>query len=460
MVYSGSKIKGSSQRSSAMKYRPTDTARSLAKGTKPLAEAASIQQVLVMMVVGFCRKILYGVETSHKVGLYIVGTLILSVIGDFGAKGSPSYMARPDNVFNVYFVKFGWGWTVSFVGIFVLITSYTTSCGRRDILKNQVIRLVLATFVWWSFTGLLEVIEQRTGICSATKYHMKSSCIERGFRWKGFDISGHTFLLIWNNLFILEEAKAYLGWERIRDMLRNEEHKRLSTDFSASSMTASAGGEPSATTPTSSGEATALSRLRNEEFLHLRSNYKSFTPWVRFLFCILSLWVTLWDVMLFCTVMYFHITIEKVVASCLAVLIWFLLYRVIYTKSWSCGLPGDGLFKYVRETARPQRKESLRSRGDYSQQQGKKWTPKDDVPKFMGMPVWGATTATPSSSQAQIMDRDMDVNSGPQSKSSLNARRRSSIDLSMSSQNLRARSRSMSKTRLSSSKSILNARPW
>ena len=42
---------------------------------------------------------------------------------------------------------------------------------------------------------------------------------------------GHTFLLIWNNLFIVEEGKAYLGWERIKDMLRNEEHKRLSTDL-------------------------------------------------------------------------------------------------------------------------------------------------------------------------------------------------------------------------------------
>ena len=77
------------------------------------------------------------------------------------------------------------------------------------------------------------------------------------------DISGHCFLLIWNNLFILEEAKAYLGWERIKDMLRNEEHKRLSTDLSASG---------------DSNEKTSLSKLKNEEFLHLRANYKSYTP--------------------------------------------------------------------------------------------------------------------------------------------------------------------------------------
>ena len=120
---------------------------------------------------------------------------------------------------------------------------------------------------------------------------------------------GHCFLLIWNNLFILEEAKAYLGWERIKDMLRNEEHKRLSTDLS------------------SDNNNTVLSKLRNEEFLHLRANYKSCTPWVRLLFCFMALFVTLWDVMLYFTSLYFHITLEKIIGASLAVLIWFLLYR-------------------------------------------------------------------------------------------------------------------------------------
>ena len=243
MVFTGTKTKGSSQRS-GLKYRPTDTARSLAKGTKPLAEAASIQQVLIMMLVHVCRKILYGVDTSHKVGLYIVGTLILSVIGDFSASGSKSYLAQADNFLNVYFVKFSWGWTVGFVGLFALVTSYTTSCGNRKVIHNQVFRLFLATVVWWSFTTLFAVVEQRSGICSVTKYLSKASCVAKGFRWRGFDVSGHTFLLIWNNLFILEEAKAYLGWERIKDMLRNEEHKRMSTELTPAS---GAGGDMSTT---------------------------------------------------------------------------------------------------------------------------------------------------------------------------------------------------------------------
>lgn len=132
-------------------------------------------------------------------------------------------------------------------------------------------------------------------------------------------------MLIWNNLFILEEAKAYLGWERIKDMLRNEEHKRLSVDLSS--------GDQNSTT--------SLSKLKNEEFLHLRNTYKSHTPWVRFLFCILALWVALWDLMLFFTTLYFHITLEKIIGASIAVCNWYLLYRVIYAQSWSPGLPGE-----------------------------------------------------------------------------------------------------------------------
>ena len=80
-------------------------------------------------------------------------------------------------------------------------------------------------------------------------------------RWKGFDISGHCFLLTWSNLFVIEEARAYLGWERIKDMVRNEEHRRLNTDILL------APGQ----------RDTVLSRLSLDEFLHLRRNYKVYS---------------------------------------------------------------------------------------------------------------------------------------------------------------------------------------
>lgn len=243
-----------------------------------------------------------------------------------------------------------------------------------------------------------------------------------------FHFSGHTFLLIWNNLFIIEEGRAYLGWERIKDLLRDEEHKRLKTDLNAS-------GDPR--------DKTILSKLKNEEFLHLRSNYKDYTPYVRFLFGILALWVTLWDVMLFYSVLYFHITLEKVLAACLAIFVWFLLYRVVYTKSWSPGLPGDGAFNYVHGT---KRKESLRRR---SYDCAHKWTAKDNMPKFMGMPIYSAM---------QKAEETKDNDSDDFYKNVKNARN-SSMDGATggSTYSLKNRSRSRSRSRVNSiSRSSLN----
>lgn len=436
-----SAAKSTSSKSTAMKYKPKvseNSARSIAKGTKPLAEAASIQQVLVMMVVHVCRKIMYTIDVSHKVGLYMFGTLIISIIGDFLTKeNSKFYMARPDNLFNVLFVKWSWGWTLTFVSLFVGLTSFTTSCGRKDIIKNQGIRLVIGTLVWFCCTTLFEIIEHRSGICSVTKYLSKGSCAAKGFRWRGFDISGHTFLLIWNNLFIVEEGKAYLGWERIKDMLRNEEHKRLSTDL------INPAGD--------SDSRTALSKLKADEFLHLRTNYRQYTPWVRLLFGILSFWHLLWDIMLFFTILYFHITLEKIIGASIAILIWFLLYRVIYTKSGI--LPGDGLFKYVQEIKYNSRRESLKRPNSYIDNQ--KWTAREDIPTFMGMPVYSAI----NTNKENEVDKEFTNNVRNARKTSSDTRgyAASSSSGTVSMSNLRSRSRSASRTRMNSaSRNSLN----
>ena len=234
-------------------------------------------------------------------------------------------------------------------------------------------------------------------------------------------------MLIWNNLFILEEAKAYLGWERIKDMLRNEEHKRLSTDLSSSS---------------GDSNNTVLSKLRNEEFLHLRANYKSYTPWVRLLFCVLALFVALWDIMLYFTSLYFHITLEKLIGASIAVLVWFLLYRVIYTKKWSPGLPGEGMFKYVTEK-KIKRSDSVLKKYENSQ----KWTARDDIPKFMGMPIYS------SQPEAKV-----DAHGDDDFTRNVRNARKQSFDASASYGNLskNRRSRSRSASRTSISRSALN----
>ena len=98
--------------------------------------------------------------------------------------------------------------------------------------------------------------------------------------------------------------------------------------------------------PDNEKRETPLGKLKYEEFIHIRKFYPENTPWVRAVFCLLAVIISLWDFMLLCTVLYFHMMIEKVVASGLAVLSWFALYKFFYRQDFSPGLPGSGPFKY------------------------------------------------------------------------------------------------------------------
>ena len=408
-----------------MKFRPPiEAGRASYTGTKPLAEPASVQQILVMMIVHLSRKVMYTLEIAHRVGLYIFGTFILSVISDIWGE-SKSYLSRKDNFVNQYFAKYCWPWTMLVLGAFVFVSIYTTSCGRKPVIKSTLLRLVIATSTWYGFTGLFLLIEDSSGVCNATKFLNKTQCKDAGYDWKGLDISGHCFVLVLCNLVMLEEAKAYLGWERIKDMLRIEEHKRLSVEI-----------------PDSNGndDCTVLSRLTTEEFVHLRSNYKKHTITIRVLFCLLSCLLVLWDLMIVCTVLYFHLMIEKVIASCLAIITWFVLYRVLYTQSWSPGLPGEnGPFKYVTFHSKsfkyPTKRDSFKANND---QKGEKWK-KQDVPKFMGMPIY------PQHKPAKPEPKVEEISA-------------SQIIEPSYGKPLRARSRSSSRVRLFDSKSALNLR--
>ena len=85
--------------------------------------------------------------------------------------------------------------------------------------------------IFLSFTATVSAfakLEQATGKCSGSKFAKSySDCLDEGGSWRGgLDISGHCFLLVSCNLAIIEEARAYLSWEKVKDMIRNEQHKR------------------------------------------------------------------------------------------------------------------------------------------------------------------------------------------------------------------------------------------
>ncbi|CAK1586153.1 unnamed protein product [Parnassius mnemosyne] len=296
------------------------------KGTKPIREASSILEILSLMIVHICKKLLFY-DTNLKIAIYLGALFLLSLIADVFTFPK-TYFSRSDNVFNQYFVKIGWFWTLFLTVPYVLLTSFTICCGNRKlIISAHLSRLVIATFCWYIWTTIFNIIETKYGRCNSRSFDNKISCLKNGHFWNGFDISGHCFILIYSSLVMIEEARAINGWEKIKDYIRDENYTRSLNDKSVS--------------------INPLKNINAEELTILKTSYENVTPYVRVLLIAIAALQLLWDVMLVSTILYYHIMIEKFISGVIAILTWFVTYRVWYTMpNLLPNIPGQGIFKY------------------------------------------------------------------------------------------------------------------
>ena len=153
------KVKNSSSTTNSMNFRPVVSSVEKKLGTKPLPNPQSIQQVMMLMVIHLCRKILY-IDPNIKVGVYIILVFFGSILGDV-VPIPKSYFSRKENMFNVYFVKFSWAWTIGLVGSFVFMSSQVYSAGDKVKVKKHMFRLIIATVMWFFFTKSFVYIEER-----------------------------------------------------------------------------------------------------------------------------------------------------------------------------------------------------------------------------------------------------------------------------------------------------------
>lgn len=174
---------------------------------------------------------------------------------------------------------------------------------------------------------------------------------------------------------LIEEARPIVGWEYIREHLRNENHNRTMQEKSS----------------------TPLRALSDDEFKNLKNLYEKYTPVIRLLFVAMTLLQVLWDVMLVGTMLYYHRMIEKVVGGIIAILTWFFTYRFWYpTAGCIPDAAGKGLkFNYqttIKVDPIPlKRKTSI----NYNNASGK------PIPKFMGMPLYTPAEPRPGPSNAE-----------------------------------------------------------
>ncbi|KAK2588230.1 hypothetical protein KPH14_004263 [Odynerus spinipes] len=346
-----------SQRSSRLNFRPSSSQEDRG-GTRPTAAPSSIGLVLVTMFLHVCKKSLLF-DTKLKVAIYCGVIFAISLVADFVTMPR-SYFSRSDNALNRYFVKWGWGWLLTVTIPWVVLTSHTLGCGRRSILIKHLGRLLLATLAWLMWTKTFNYIERNFGYCVNTKevqLQSKVKCLQAGKFWNGIDISGHTFILVYCSLILAEEGSSLIGWEGIKDLIMREEHSRVTPN------------------DTSFGP---LRNLSDEDLEFLKKAHKTYTPYLRGLFVVMTVQQLLLDVMLVSTVLYYHIMVEKFLAGIAAVLTWYVTYQWWY-KSPKVGLPapGDGLFKY----------NEVRPQPDLATVRTRRTTLNGTSNRFMGLPI-------------------------------------------------------------------------
>lgn len=233
------------------------------------------------------------VSSDSKAAIYWLVILTGSFLHDF-LPFPQSYLSNKRNVFNVYFVKLGWGWTLGLMIPFMCLTSLVyTSCKPFAMLKH-LSRLAVGTFGWYFWVNFFVFIEEQTGFCEGEEsLTSKRICHLQGFHWDGFDISGHTFLLTYSALIITAELQV----KRWQDKW-----------FSPTN---------SETNPP-------------QYFKHLN-------PLIDVFFTGSALLLLLWEFMLVCTTLYFHTVIQKVLGALIAFFTWYIIYRVCYQNDLSPG---------------------------------------------------------------------------------------------------------------------------
>jgi len=151
---------------------------------------------------------------------------------------APSYFALKKNIFNVYFVKFGWFWTTIALAMFV---TFHPGFGRGISTRRVRAGMRYATVTtWWffltqwcfgpplidrgfRFTGgmcaLIRDPETRADLSDPKEFITAATCKAVGGTWKGgHDISGHVFLLILGSALLwLEFLPALTRMEGLRD---------------------------------------------------------------------------------------------------------------------------------------------------------------------------------------------------------------------------------------------------
>lgn len=186
---------------------------------------------------------------------------------------------------------------------------------RKACLK-AVFRLIVGTCVWYFWANIVfHFVNDVTGVCSSVKTNVPNfnitsmgECRKLPTKhiWKGFDISGHCFLLSLVILMQSSETQIQRHWDQI----------------------------PAA--------ANSLLTVGSKSKAVIKHKYMITRLFVDVLFVVNCSLGLLWHLMLIATCLYFHTFIDKALGASAAIISWMLTYNSWF-KSINCS-PGCGIF--------------------------------------------------------------------------------------------------------------------
>ncbi|EYC10155.1 hypothetical protein Y032_0057g2794 [Ancylostoma ceylanicum] len=175
---------------------------------------SSVPNVFLGIAIQIARRFLF-IDPKKKALGYLAFVAFLSLISSFITLDSSYYLVQKHSVFNQYGVKLGWMWTCFVVGPFIWFSS---RAHHRDKDKSiiDIMRLVVATGIWYVSVWQFHRIMEWTSRCDLSLRYSRKQCRDEGGRWiPGFDISGHCFLMIYSMLVMAEEANAFREWNQV-----------------------------------------------------------------------------------------------------------------------------------------------------------------------------------------------------------------------------------------------------
>ncbi|CAF2036611.1 unnamed protein product [Rotaria magnacalcarata] len=277
----------------------------------PSSLISDIFRILHNLIVAFCRRIIFAPPTL-KILVYFFLIIIGPFLKDFHVIPHTSLSSQA-NVPNKYISKIGWIWSILLLVPFVYLTSLIYTRGHYGLIIRHLIRLLIATTIWYIITFLFIRIEALTGMCKPNDKRQltRQFCRSSRYQWQ----EGHTFFLLYALLVINEEVKLYgENWKKLEDGNRsNSVNTNISLDLNQNRM-------------------------------------KLFSLPIGILYIALALLTVLWEFMLLSTVIYIYNILHKLIAASFAVFFWFITYRIWYRQNNTSNIapcaPGDGFISF------------------------------------------------------------------------------------------------------------------